>query len=69
MQIVGCSESINSIAIIKFKYFEITVGGIRMQFRRKDLNNVLDKFFTQDCDFPDYEDIKYVCIKVGRANM
>ena len=33
-----------------------------MKCRCKDLNEVLNKCFTQDCDFPDYEDKKHFFI-------
>ena len=56
---------INYIAIIKFKEFEITVGGILMQCRYKIFNEGLDKIFAQDFDFPDYEDMKHACVAIG----
>ena len=58
-------KSISSIAIIKSKEFEMTVGVIFMQCMHKVLDEFLDECFTQDYDFSDYEDMNHACVEVG----
>ena len=55
----------SSLAMTKFEQFEENVAGNLVQCRHTNVDEVLNKFFTKDCDFPDYKDVKYMCIAVG----
>ena len=41
------------------------MSGNLVQCTHKNVDEVVNKFFSKDCDFPDYEDIKCVFIAVG----
>ena len=44
---------------------EECVAGNLVQHRHENTDEVVNKLFSKDCDFPYYEDTKHVCVVVG----